>query len=110
MIELNSTSIYDIDKCEIINNLKCLIEDTYECIFIGDIDVNITNDGIIVNLYTSNNTFNPVSSHIQCINIDTFYIKYREELRKRKLNLSKYFTGYKIDLNDFKDSYRKREG
>lgn len=93
-------------KEKMINIIKDYILELYESIYNKRIDIEDKEDGYILKLYLTEDILSPFRMYIQCSSEDEFLRKVKDELQKRSLNLTKYFVGYKLDLNE--QRFKKR--
>lgn len=80
------------------NRIREIINNQYEAIYTGKLEVEKTKDGYILKIWLNRDPLDPLSMYIQ--GDEDFFIKYVEkEISKRQLDRITYYTGYKIYLD-----------
>lgn len=92
----------------VINKIKDIICEVYEAIYVGKMKVEEIEGGYVLSLYMNKDFLTPTCKmYKQCTSIDEFLDYVRESLLERDLNLTRYYVGEKIDLNDYKKRNRR---
>lgn len=99
------------EECNLINKVIDLINTLYEVEYVGDIKIEQTEDGYILSLFLNKDFLTPqCRMYVQCKTEDEFLDFVREELAKKALHHTKYFTGEQIKFDEYKKRrYEKRE-
>lgn len=107
MIIMKNQKLSQTDKQQIIEEIHEMFIDLYKAVYTGDMEVEDREDGYVLKLYLTKDFFSPICIYIQCNCIEEFLCRVREEILTRNLDTVRYFTGFQINLNDYKKHCRK---
>lgn len=88
------------EKEYLICMIKEYILELYGAIYNKSMDIIKTEDGYILKMYITEDYLTPLCIYIQCDSKEKFLEKIKKELHLRGLNLTRYFVGQKIDLDE----------
>lgn len=88
------------EKEYLICMIKEYILELYGAIYNKSMDIIKTEDGYILKMYITEDYLTALCIYIQCDSKEKFLEKIKKELHLRGLNLTRYFVGQKIDLDE----------
>lgn len=90
----------------LIQCIKDIILDLYNSFYNRPMDIIQTDDGYILKMYLTHDFITPLHIYIQCNSEEEFLSKIKDELQLRQLNLTKYYTGCKLNIDEYRSKKR----